>query len=41
MKYKITIVLETDNGNPLKWDWNELLDEQGIETLSVKQVNND
>lgn len=38
MKYKITIVMDTNNGNPLEWNWNDLLDESGIETVSVKEV---
>lgn len=38
MKYEITIILDTDNGNPLKWNWNELLDEPYIDTLDVKEV---
>lgn len=41
MKYKITIVMDTNSGNPLEWNWYELLDESGIETVSVKEINND
>lgn len=25
MKYRITLVIETEEGNPRKWDWQELI----------------
>ena len=35
-KYSITIDLETDNGNPAKWNWSDLLDESNILNVQVK-----
>lgn len=34
MKYKVTLILDTDEGNPRKWNWAELLDE--VEVLEVE-----
>tara|TARA_R100001530_G_scaffold128893_1_gene98867 strand:- start:3074 stop:3259 length:186 start_codon:yes stop_codon:yes gene_type:complete len=32
MRYKVTLFIETENGNPRKWDWEELI---GDNILSV------
>ena len=34
MKYKVTLILDTDEGNPRKWNWSDLLDE--VEVLEVE-----
>lgn len=31
MRYKVTLVIDTDNGNPRKWNWSELLGEDVIQ----------
>ena len=35
--YKITIELNTDNGNPAKWNWAELLDEFEVLNVDVEE----
>ena len=27
-RYEVKLIIETENGNPAKWNWVELLDEQ-------------
>lgn len=31
MKYKVTLIIDTEEGNPRKWNWAELLGEEVIE----------
>lgn len=36
MRYQVTLIIETSEGNPRKWDWEELIGDT-VHSVDVKE----